>query len=252
MTEPGRTDVVHDVLDREYVAQLDLRGDEVLLDLGCGRGQLTELIGERVCRVVAVDASAAAIAEARETIPHCDFRVGRSGVLPLTEDEYGSFDVVHARFLLEAVPNPVATLREALAVLRPGGRLMLADDDHDALRLWPEVPGFAELWREYSRYFDATVGDAIAGRKLAEWLTLAGAELVSTRSLSFGCCSSDSTFSRACDRLRSMLEELAHRWNLDEQALQSVLEKLESFAKHEGASIWHVLRMAEGRRKLDA
>ena len=53
------------VLDR-----LDLRGDEVVLDAGCGSGRVTEMLIERLPRgrVIAVDASPSMVAKAREAI----------------------------------------------------------------------------------------------------------------------------------------------------------------------------------------
>ncbi len=53
------------VLDR-----LDLRGDETVLDAGCGTGRVTELLIERVPRgkVIAVDSAPAMVAKAREAI----------------------------------------------------------------------------------------------------------------------------------------------------------------------------------------
>jgi trans-aconitate 2-methyltransferase len=57
-------------LGREVMDRLDLRGDETVLDAGCGSGRLTELLIERLPRgrVIGVDASASMIAAARERL----------------------------------------------------------------------------------------------------------------------------------------------------------------------------------------
>src|SRR3954462_7714129 len=57
-------------LGREVLARLELRGDESVLDAGCGSGRLTELLIERVPdgRVIGVDASASMIDAARERL----------------------------------------------------------------------------------------------------------------------------------------------------------------------------------------
>jgi trans-aconitate 2-methyltransferase len=54
----------------EVLDRLELRGDETVLDAGCGGGGVTELLLERLPRgrVVAVDADAAMVAEARERL----------------------------------------------------------------------------------------------------------------------------------------------------------------------------------------
>src|SRR2546425_5254744 len=48
--------------------------------------------------------------------------------------------------------------------VRPGGRIVLEDDDHDILRLWPEPAGLTPLWRAYIRSFDR-LGNDPGGRR---------------------------------------------------------------------------------------
>src|SRR4051812_22107040 len=65
-------------MGREVLDRLELRGDETVLDAGCGSGRLMELIVERVSegRVIGVDASASMIEAARERVgPGADLRV---------------------------------------------------------------------------------------------------------------------------------------------------------------------------------
>src|SRR4051795_8994416 len=54
-------------LGREVMERLELRGDETVLDAGCGSGRLTQLLVERLPegRVIGVDASASMIEAAR-------------------------------------------------------------------------------------------------------------------------------------------------------------------------------------------
>ena len=55
---------------RDVIDRLDLRGDERVLDAGCGTGRVTELLLERVPNgsVVAVDGSEAMVEQARERL----------------------------------------------------------------------------------------------------------------------------------------------------------------------------------------
>src|SRR3954470_18118063 len=57
-------------LAREVLERVDLRGDETVLDAGCGSGRVTEILLERVPRglVIGVDASASMIDAARERL----------------------------------------------------------------------------------------------------------------------------------------------------------------------------------------
>jgi len=77
-TEPRDWDAVtyHRVADaqeewaREVLERLELRGDETVLDAGCGTGRVTKLLIERLPRgrVIGVDSSPSMIEKARETL----------------------------------------------------------------------------------------------------------------------------------------------------------------------------------------
>jgi trans-aconitate 2-methyltransferase len=68
------------VLDR-----LELRGDETVLDAGCGTGRVTAVLAQRLPRgrVIAVDGSPAMVAEARKRLPG-DVDVRVADLLELT------------------------------------------------------------------------------------------------------------------------------------------------------------------------
>src|SRR4029077_11525208 len=59
-----------EALGREVLGRMRLRGDEVVLDAGCGSGRITEALIERVPRgrVLAVDASPSMVQAARERL----------------------------------------------------------------------------------------------------------------------------------------------------------------------------------------
>jgi ubiquinone/menaquinone biosynthesis C-methylase UbiE len=101
-----------------------------VLDVGCGTGYLTRRAARAVGpagRVVGVDPAAPAIAYARRVSPpHCDFHVASGEAIP---EPGASFDVVVSSLAVHHIPpqgRPVA-LQEMYRVLRPGGRLLIAD-----------------------------------------------------------------------------------------------------------------------------
>ncbi|MGA2320414.1 MAG: class I SAM-dependent methyltransferase [Solirubrobacteraceae bacterium] len=59
-----------EALGREVLARLELRGDEVVLDAGCGSGRITEALIERLPRgrVIAVDASSSMVRAAEKRL----------------------------------------------------------------------------------------------------------------------------------------------------------------------------------------
>jgi SAM-dependent methyltransferase len=91
-----------------------------VLDVATGPGYVAAAAAGRGATVVAVDFSAAMLAEARRHSPAIDFREGDAEALPLPDE---SFDAVVMNFGLLHLGRPDQALAEAHRVLRPGGRL---------------------------------------------------------------------------------------------------------------------------------
>jgi ubiquinone/menaquinone biosynthesis C-methylase UbiE len=105
-------------------------GDRVL-DVGCGPGYLTALAAEAASpggNAVGVDVSEPMIEQARRTrgADNCSFQVGRAEALDAVD---GSFDVVVSSLAVHHIPEEVRAVAfaEMYRVLRPGGRLVVAD-----------------------------------------------------------------------------------------------------------------------------
>jgi trans-aconitate methyltransferase len=106
------------------MTRLDLRGDEHILDVGCGDGKITAELARAVPRgsATGLDASAAMIAYAREKFPALEFHVMDARRLQFPRQ----FDLVFSNAALHWVDDHAAFLRGAAAVLQPGGRLIVS------------------------------------------------------------------------------------------------------------------------------
>jgi trans-aconitate 2-methyltransferase len=142
LAEPRRTRTPHDwdgpsydrvahpmtrwgsnVLDR-----LPLRGDETVLDAGCGSGRVTEQLAERLPdgHVIALDASASMVEAARDRLARFGDRVAYAVAdlgheLPL---EAESVDAILSTATFHWVADHDALFANLARVVRPGGRLV--------------------------------------------------------------------------------------------------------------------------------
>ena len=99
-----------------------------VLDLGCGTGSLTVLLGGAGHRLHGVDLAPRMVAAARA-------KVAAAGVAATVEvgdasDPPGrphAYDVVRTRHVLWALPDPPTAIARWIRLLRPGGRLLLVE-----------------------------------------------------------------------------------------------------------------------------
>ena len=96
-------------------------GGAAALDVGCGEGRVSRLMGEIGWRVTACDPVAAFVAAAREAGSADAYAVAPAAALPFTD---AAFDLVVAYNVLMDVEDIDAAARSIARVLRPGGRLV--------------------------------------------------------------------------------------------------------------------------------
>ncbi|HEY2398077.1 MAG TPA: methyltransferase domain-containing protein [Solirubrobacteraceae bacterium] len=173
-----------EALGREVLGRMELRGDELVLDAGCGSGRITEALRQRLPhgRVIAVDESPSMVSAAHRRLgPGADVRVADLLELELEEP----VDAILSTATFHWISDHDALFRRLHAALRPGGRLLaqcggegnidvLRDGARTLVEREPYSPHFA-AWRapwNYAGPLESRERLLTAGFSSAEcWLT---------------------------------------------------------------------------------
>lgn len=114
------------------IQSVGVQPGERVLDVGCGTGRLGQYVAELVGpagEVLGIDPLPLRIEIAGRKHPRFRASVGRAEDLSAFTDR--SFDLVYANSVFHWVADKPKALREALRVLRPGGRIAVNSADGD-------------------------------------------------------------------------------------------------------------------------
>jgi SAM-dependent methyltransferase len=254
--EQARLSRLNRLLNEAALRQMNIRPGDRIVDFGCGLAQLTRAMARQAgARALGIERSGEQIAEARRQAR----KDGEEHLLELRESdvlgasvEDGAYDLAHARFVLEHVPDPLAVVRAMVRAVRPGGRIVLQDDDHDVLRIWPEPPGLSALWQAYMRSYDRLGNDPIVGRRLVALLHEAGARPVHNTWLFFGACAGDETFPAFVENLHFILEfareAIVSAGLLGRAEVDETLAQIRRVGARPDSAFWYAVAYAEGIR----
>jgi SAM-dependent methyltransferase len=166
--------------------QISIQPDWRCVDLGCGPQGILASLARRVGStgsIVGLDSNPAQLAAAREfaqtnNLTHIEFVEGDAYETSLPR---GSFDLVHARFMLTPLGRDEALLEEMLALARPGGTIALQESDSSSYVCYPPQPAWERLKELTIAAFARGGGNYDAGRRLDGILHKAGLENIHIR-----------------------------------------------------------------------
>lgn len=140
---------------RELMSKLELKGNETIMDIGCGDGKITAELASRVPNgnVTGIDSSLSMIKMAKATFPSnkwTNLYFRKMDAVKLHFDE--EFDVVFSNAVLHWVKDQHAVLSGIFRSLKKGGKILLqmggrgnAADLFDIVK----IMGREELWLPY-------------------------------------------------------------------------------------------------------
>ena len=133
-------------------ALADLKAGETVVDLGSGAGIDVFLAARRVGehgRVIGVDMTADMVAKGRQLAQehgfgNVEFRQGDIEHLPV---DSATVDVIISNCVINLTPDKLASFKEIHRILKPGGRILIADLV-TAAELPPDVRASAAAWAD--------------------------------------------------------------------------------------------------------
>ena len=170
----------------DYLDAMSIERAARVLDMGCGTGLVARAIARRHDfggHITGVDLSPYLVAVAKRLATEerladrLEFSTGDVRALNVAD---GSFDAVIGHTLLSHVEDPLAVLKEAARVVRPGGMIGVFDGDYASLTFEHQDPVKSKA------YDDALISALVANprvmRRLPRLLQAAGLELVASAS----------------------------------------------------------------------
>lgn len=155
-------------IKRLCYGKMNLTHGTTILDVGCGSGfDVVNLSGEvgRSGMAVGVDIDESVFPRnvSESAAENSYFVVGDAHCLPIRD---ASFEVLWADRLLQHVVDPVRVLREMHRVVKPGGRIVLADSDHYSVVVSVKD---GSLSAKLVAYRADQIPNGAAGRLLEQW-----------------------------------------------------------------------------------
>jgi len=155
-SEYARISQLQATMAEEVLSLLNLKGDEHILDIGCGNGKTTAEIAARVPqgKVIGVDASAAMIAFASSNNQHANLEFAVADARHLNFDH--DFDLVVSFNALHWIPEQFLALQSIHKAIKPDGKAQLRLVPKDARKSLENVIDETRLsprWSEYYKTF---------------------------------------------------------------------------------------------------
>ncbi len=145
----------------------DIRLGHIVLDAGCGTGkdvvQMATLVGPSG-RVFGMDFSHEMVAAAKANSANLNLPVTfQQGNIYQLDFEDNFFDRCRADKTFQHLADPQTALAELIRVTKPGGKIIIADPDHDSLII--DTP-YADINHRFTRFRSAAMAQGSIAHQL--------------------------------------------------------------------------------------
>ena len=258
--EQARLVKLNELINQRCLVLLGLKEGERVLDVGSGLGQFAVLMAEQVGpggKCLGIERDKNQLKESQQNLEwvnklQVEFRQGNAENMELHHEEWGSFDLAHARFVLEHVHQPESVVQGMAKAIRSGGKVVVLDDDHAGLCLFPEPAGFTSLWQAYIRSYDRLGNDPYIGRRMVSLLYHAGLREIRNGVVFFGDSGESPTFAAYANNLIGILngakDFLVKESLISEPQFSETMDHLQTWAKRQDAALWYTIYWAAGTK----
>ena len=164
--------------DRLILKYAKYKANESLLEIGCGDGAVLAILAEAFpsMSLAGIDISEEQISAGKKHLSNwnVDLRVGDANQLPWSDN---TFDHIYCSWVLEHMSEHLGVLKEALRVLKPGGKIRIHETDYSTWACLPNSNDFELIRKAWYIYFEKA-GRPTIGRELGALLNKAGFEHV--------------------------------------------------------------------------
>ncbi len=161
-----------------YLRELPIKGTDIVLDMGCGTGQVTRLLAERCLHVVGIDNDFSLLLTAKESNYLSNVRFINSDLNEISLEETPLADGIWCSFAAAYFPDFQPVLSNWLRCLKSGGWIALVEID-DLFGHLPLSKHTEYLFRKhYSHLREQFTYDFEMGSKLNQYLTTNGLNII--------------------------------------------------------------------------
>src|SRR5271169_4316848 len=154
---------------RDLVAQVPLQRPRLIVDLGCGPGNSTELLVERFpqSEIVGLDSSPDMLKKARQRLPQCSFV--EADIATWQPDPHT--DLIFGNAVMQWLPDHPAIMRRLLESMPQGGVLaiQMPDNTREPALVFQREVGEEGPWRDHPEIKAAARDDLPSPEAITEW-----------------------------------------------------------------------------------